>query len=803
MAKPSICTEPNCGGQIVDDICKKCKAIYDDNPEAQQFAATESGGTADGDNVRVAPVLSGLSQRSHVPIDPTTLADISLVPPGTARADDRASLQSLRATLGGGLVTMPRVKSVDRRTQIDFTLRTPLGKRTCSNVKCVDEKGVPDAAGNFPRTKLYFPAPANITKLPPNCRLESELDTSTGQTVNYLVPDAGFCRKCSTRFNFLPIPANTVIGNVRVEGSFNYGGEGFLSHATDMVLGTELVIKAPHNIRNLNGAHVASQEIDALLALKGDEHVVQLLGILEYEKNRLLVLERLDGCTLFDVRVATGGPLPVEVGLSYFIAAAKAVLAGHEKEERRLFLDVKPPNFMVLAPGDRLKSLDYGGSQVEGKPGQDVVWTDGFSAPELEPAPPGTKRRPPSKASDTWGLCRLFCFLSLNFSLTGKYRISLPTPEEESLFAEYESLYRFCRGCLATNPDQRMRLNDAIEQAYLLRNEIVALKEKRSVPAVSSVFAPDSTKEIELTFRSLPQLCIDYRDEAAKKVEAAINTPDLKRQRSMLQKTLKEHPLSTEAKLRLASLAIDIGELSSAQTALKQLALADAFDCRIVYHLGRLALAQNNIPEAARYFDACYSAWPAEMIKLACGHCAELMGDNAKASRYFETAAWVDPSYTAGPFGWARCAIKEKDWATAIEAYNRVPPGSWAFKKAVLGKVQALAQIIKTAGKGATGVGLVELQEAADSASVVIAEGESYESYRLQADVFGSAIALLRSGSLKSDKAVTILGVPLVKGRLRDAASISLINCSLLMPDRAARIKVVDEANRLSRFKLF
>jgi serine/threonine-protein kinase PknG len=802
MAKPSICREPDCGGQIVDDICRKCRAIYDDNPEAQEFAAREAGGIVGGGSVRVSRVLSGLSQRSQVPVDPTILADITPVPAGMTRDDDRPSLQSMRATLGGGLVTMPRVSSVDRRTQIDFTLRTPLGRRTCSNVKCVDEKGVPDAAGHFPRTKLYFPGPANMTKLPPNCRLESEEDEQTGQTVTYLVPDVGFCRKCSTRFNFLPIAAHTIIDDVRVEGPFAYGGDGFLYHATDTVLGSELVIKAPHNARNLNRERVASQESDALLALKGDPHVVQLLSIKEYEKNRLLFLERLDGCTLYDIRVANNGPLPIEVGLSYFIAAAAAVLAGHEKKPARLFLDVKPPNFLVLAPGDRLKSLDYGGSQIEGMGGQDVVWTDGFSAPELEPSQPGVKKRRPSKASDTWGLCRLLCFLSLNFSLTGKHRVSLPTPEEEPLFAEYESLHRFCRGCLATDPDQRMNLNEAIEQAYLLRNEIVALREKRAVPAVSSVFAPDATKEIELTYRSLPQLCIDPRDEAAKEVEAAVSTPDLKRQRTMLEKTLVDHPRSKEAKVRLTSLAIDIGDLSFARRALEQLARKDPFDCRIAYLLGRLALAENNVKEAARCFDACYSAWPAEMIKLACGHCAELMGDHAKASRYFETAAWVDPSYTAGPFGWARCAIKEQDWTTAIEAYDRVPPSSWAFKKAVVGKVQALAQIIKSAGKGVTGVGLVELQEAADSAAFVIAEGESVESYRLQADIFSTAIACLRAGILKADKAITILGVPLVKTRLRDAASTALINCSTLTPDRVTRIKIVDEANRLSRFRL-
>jgi serine/threonine-protein kinase PknG len=794
MAKQTICTEPNCGGQIVNDICKKCRALYDDNPEEKEFLQSEGLTPA-------ASILSPLSRRSKVAEAPTALADIAPVPAGMRRTVDAVSILALRNSLGSGLVTMPTVPSVDRAAQINLALRTPLEKRICSNSLCVQTEATPDEDGKRPRTRLYWPHTGK--KLLPNCRIEEQTDPDTGITTEYYVPDKGFCRACSKAFNFLPIPSGTMIGQWRVDGPFAYGGDGFLYHGYDTELKVNVVIKAPHDANNSESVGIALFERDALVQMQGELGNVQILGFKEHEKQPLVIMERLDGLTLFDVRVAAGGPLPIEVGLSYFMAAVKAVQTGHEKTPARIFVDVKPQNFIVLAPGDRLKAIDYGGSQIEGKGNQAVVYTEGFSAPELDPAS-SLKGVRASKASDTFGLGRILCFLSMNFSLKGMHRFSLPTPSEEPLFAQFESLYRFSRRCLATNPDERMTLAEAYEQAEALRAEIVALKEKRSVALTSSIFTPDTIKEVELSFRTLPQLRIAPNDEAADAVQAAVGNPDPNRQRKMLEQILVNNPRSKEAKLRLASLAVDMGDKVFARRVLRQLLASDPFDCRPVYHLGRLELAEGDLDKASQCFNACYSCWPAEVaIKLAIGHVAELKGDNATASRYFETASWVNPDYTAGPFGWARCALNEGDMSTAIEAFNRVPLGSWAFKKAAMGKVQALIKIISSASKGAVGVGLLELQEAADTASFIFGEGESYEGYRLQADVLRAAITALRSKLLKADKTVTLLGVPLLERSLRDAASTALINCGRLCTNRSESIQAVSEAHRLGRFKFF
>jgi serine/threonine-protein kinase PknG len=468
-----------------------------------------------------------------------------------------------------------------------------------------------------------------------------------------------------------------------------------------------------------------------------------------------------------------------------------------------LHLDIKPQNLIVLAPGDLIKLIDYGGCIIEGKPGKPIA-TEGYNAPELVPADPinRSRLRGPCKASDVFSLGRLFCFLSLPFSLIGKYRYTLPSPAEVAVFGEMESVYRFVRRLTAINPDERMTLSEAHEAAYALRNEVMALKQRRAMPSPSSIFLPDASKEAVLSFRTIPELCVDPKDDAAQQVALALAEPNLDQQRELLEKAVAEFPNSREGLMRLAALASDRGDFEFARRTLDQVMKQHPFDWRIVYYLGRLHGITGDTEQAARCFDACYSACPAEVaIKLANGLCAERLGQNAMASRFYETASWVNPQYIAGPFGWARCASHAQDWATAIEAYSRVPRTSWAFNQALIGRVQALIQILS--GAAAKGIGLNELQEAASAANCVLAEGDSYDGFRVKADVLKAAIAALQSGALKADKTILLLGVPLIQGRLRDAASQALKQSALNVNDPDLRIELVDEARRVGRITLF
>ena len=814
MPIPSICPEPVqgtkllCGGKIVKVRgtykCERCKVLYDGNPEALAFL------NAQGRQAEAIHVLSSLSRRADVPEQPTRLADILPIPADAENHCGYAPTPHLVYTLEGDSVELPAVASVDRLSQINFDLRRPRQFRLCSNRDCLDLTAAPDQDGKRPRNKLYHQKPDNMEVLPPNCRLEEEKDATTGDTIVYLVPDKGFCRKCGTPFDFLPIAKDTMIGEHRIEGPFCAGGDGMLYHAFDTELNRPVVIKALHNASDLKGAEIASQELGALLRLQGQPGVLQVVGFKTYMGRPLIILEWLDGEILFDIRQKNKGPLPVEVGLSYLMGAAAALLAGHQLNPSILHLDGKPQNFMALAPGDRLKAIDYGGSQSEGRPGQAVAVTEGFSAPELyrEHALIQGKLRRPSKASDVFAAGKVWVFLCLDSIMNGKYRFAVPTPAEESLFSALESLYRFVLRMTAYNPDERMSMAEVLIGAAALRKEVIALKQRRAMPSVSAIFAPDLSKDTELNYRNLPRLAIAAKDPAARLVEAALDKADPNEQRALLEQALIEHPESKAARLSLAALSIDTGDLTPGRQLLEEMTNCNCFDCRPVYELARLALAEGDVQTAARLFDACYSVWPWETaIKLPNGLCRELLGDYAGASRFYETVAWVDPDYTAAPFRWAHCAEMEGDWATAIEAYNRVPRSSWAYTKAVAGKVRALLKVIAGAGT-AGGAGLVELKAAADACAFVIARGASLDSFLLQAEVLETAIALLRARTIKSDKSIFLFGIPLVQKRLRDSAEQCLIRASECVANREERIQLVDRARtirrvRITRIRLF
>jgi serine/threonine-protein kinase PknG len=615
------------------------------------------------------------------------------------------------------------------------------------------------------------------------------------------VPDQGNCHECGTRFNFLPLPAGTMIDEFRIDGPFACGGEGLLYHGWNVELDTPVVIKTTLNRCNKSSTANARLERDALVELRGTPGVVQIHGYRRYEdengEQEVLVMDWVEGLTLWDLRDRNRGPLPIEVGLCLFKGLLVALQGAHARN--MLHVDIKDLNVILKVTGE-LIICDWGTAYVEGKDGQSVGISPGVSAPEV------LAHGNPTRASELWAAFRLLCSMSLSFG-RDEYSEVLPTPSQEPLFKQFPSLYRFGLRCMAKDPRDRFTVPEAIQAADGLIAEIVALKEKRPVPIVSTIFA--STISAELTYRNLPTFLLDRTDPAKDEVEAALAVTDPVRQRAMLEGLVESHPDSMEARLRLASLLINTvttrEERASAKELLQQLMRDYPFDCRSIFHLGRLALAENYIDEATRCFSACYSFWPAEMaIKLVNGHLHELKGDYAAGSFFYEVAARINPECVAGTLGWARCAIQAGHQAIAIEAFDLIPITSPAYSQAVLGKVRVLIDIIADAKKGSAVVGLAELQEVTNSFNYIARDGETYETFRLKADLLKAVIAAVGKKLLKEDTKVTILGVSLVEKKLRAAAKETLLQCKNLSGGSALeKLALGAEAARIGTFTWF
>ena len=152
------------------------------------------------------------------------------------------------------------------------------------------------------------------------------------------------------------LAAGTRLGAFEVIAPLGAGGMGEVYRARDSRLGREVALKVLPAEFAASPDRLARLEREAR-AVAGLAHpnIVVLHAIEEHEGTRFLVLELIEGRSLFEF-VAPGG-LPAEQVLELAIPIADALVAAHEKGV--IHRDLKPANVMVTRDG-RVKVLDFG-----------------------------------------------------------------------------------------------------------------------------------------------------------------------------------------------------------------------------------------------------------------------------------------------------------------------------------------------------------------------------------------------------------------------------------------------------------
>ncbi len=115
----------------------------------------------------------------------------------------------------------------------------------------------------------------------------------------------------------------------------------------------------------------------------------------------------------------------------------------------------------------------------------DIYGTVGYSAPEAGEGP--------TVVSDLFTIGRTLAVLLTNIrGFSKEHKYTLPSPQEEPLFAEQESLYRFLLKATAENPDDRFQSADEMADQLLgVLREVVATETNTPRPASSNVFSGD------------------------------------------------------------------------------------------------------------------------------------------------------------------------------------------------------------------------------------------------------------------------------------------------------------------------
>jgi serine/threonine-protein kinase PknG len=354
-------------------------------------------------------------------------------------------------------------------------------------------------------------------------------------------------------------------------------------------------------------------------------------------------------------------------------------------------------------------------------------------------------------ATDIFTIGRTLAVLAIDFrGYQSTFKTTLPDRTEIELFRRFESLHRLLQRATHADPDARfVDAGELTDQMLGVLREVLAA-EGEPHPAASRLFTPELRTDLRddsPQWRFLPAPMMDLADPAAAFL-ASVTVTDPDEVLALLE-TAPEN--TVEVRMRGLRAQIDrgaaSGDLTGARAARDALAATDAADWRLAWYDGVLALAEGDNSRAETRFQAVYSALPGELApKLALGLALELTGLPAAAADYYDVVSRTDPAYTTACAGLARCRFAGGDRSGAVEAYNRVPGTSAAYRSSQVGAVRALMQP-HTAAKGdaATKVDVAALAGAA--ALIDRLEVEAAQLAVLRAELLQRALETMTAGT--------------------------------------------------------
>ncbi len=217
-------------------------------------------------------------------------------------------------------------------------------------------------------------------------------------------PYCGFANIESGENGYVLKPGCKIWGRYIIGKVLGMGGFGITYKAYDIRLSSIVAIKeffpqslvsripGEQKVRVFSGEkqesyknHLAKfmDEARNLAKFTGEEHIVNVLDFFEENGTAYIIMEFLDGITLKQHLLNSGGKLPVEKAVQYESELLKALSAIHNKGI--IHRDISPDNIYILTNGN-LKVLDFGAARFALEEGSDlsqsVVVKKGYAPPE-------------------------------------------------------------------------------------------------------------------------------------------------------------------------------------------------------------------------------------------------------------------------------------------------------------------------------------------------------------------------------------------------------------------------------------
>lgn len=605
--------------------------------------------------------------------------------------------------------------------------------------------------------------------------------------------ESGFCGKCGMKYNFVPglRAGDVVAGQYEVKGPIAFGGLGWIYLGFDKVLSRYVVLKGLLNTQDESAAAAAVAERQFLAAVK-HPNIVGIYNFVQNGSEGFIVMEYVGGKTLKQLRQERG-PLPVAEAVAYIHRILPAF--GYLHRMGLVYCDFKPDN--VMLEKDDVKLIDMGGVRRIDDTKGDIYGTVGYSAPEAGEGP--------TAASDLFTIGRTLAVLLTDIhGFSKEHLYTLPSAQEDGIFSNQESLYRFLLKATAQNADDRFEsAEEMAEQLLGVLREVVAVESATPRPAQSLFFgsdllALDAGDEMESTqpdYRHLPLPSLDPADPGAQAVGNANAVTDWNRRVAALRLACQQVPKSREARLRLAATLSETGQSPEAEAILKALGDEDPWDWRVLWFQGRMKLAGFESAEARKHFDQVYFDLPGEVApKLALGLAAEVAGDLSVAIKMYDLVSRTDPGFVSAVFGLARCHHANGERKAAVAALQRIPQSSALYLRS---RIEAARLLIR---RDHAALGVSELAEASSVAESLSLDGMS--KFTLASQILGAALDAVTSRAVPANHDVQVLGSPLEEVRLRAGLESSLRAMARLVSGEE-RIRLVDRANQVRPQTLF
>jgi serine/threonine-protein kinase PknG len=677
------CSEPGCGGTVVDGYCDVC-GTAPAPPAAPQAVST-----------------------STAPSRPTAASA------RTARSGS-STMSSSRGRLGAGIVEMPRIPKGDPVAAILTDPQVPEASRYCGNHECNKPVGR-GRDGQPGRTEGFCPECGTRYSFVPKL--------SRGDLVGGQYEVQGCIAHGGLGWIYLAIDRNVRNRWVVLKGLLNSGDTEAMEAAAAEVLALAEV-QHPLIVQIYNFV----------------EHPDSTGVPVGY-----IVMEFVGGTSLKQIRKARNDPLPPEQAVAYIIEIIPAL--GYLHSQGLAYCDFKPDNVMqtdeqlklidlgaVIAMDDEESSI-YGtmGYQAPeiAETGPTVatdVYTVGRTLAVLVMDVPQERGRFVDQlpGPDTVPV------LAKHESL---YRAILRATDVDPArrFPSMEELADQLTGVLheivamqTETPQPRM------SKHFSPQRGIYGAGEGGAVGAAAVIAV-------------LPVPVVDATDPGAAVLATTSGTPPAQLEHALnLARTgaQQANRSSVEIPLRLVRASLETGSAEDARKRLAELESVIPGDWRLSWYGGQCALLEGAYDKAAADFDTVLATLPGELApKMAIGATAELRNARDMAARYYETVWQTDHSYVSAAFGLARQRVHAGDRAGAIRVLDEVPPDSAHFTPAAANAVDVLL-----GGRTPESLDESTLLEAGKRVSALNLESATKRA-TIRLRVLGAALGWLRAGN--------------------------------------------------------